>query len=674
MTPRRALISGITGQDGSYLAELLLEKGYEVYGIIRRSSSFNTKRIDHLYTDPHQEGKLHLLYGDLSDTTSLRNIVHDLEPHEIYNLGAQSHVRVSFDVPEYTADVVALGTLRLLEAVRHSGMAHKPRFYQASSSEMFGSSPPPQNEQSPFHPRSPYACAKVFAYNAVVNYREAYGLHASNGILFNHTCVTDKTPVIVRQGDIIDILPLEDLVPHRTNPRSGRKYTTDVKANSNLAVWDRGGWTRVTCMTATWNDGSLPVHRVAARGAVIAATADHKGFTETEKAGAVQETRFDEIPRGARVKLVDLPEATNVTEATEVEAWLLGLIVAEGHVTEAGKITIANQDEDILRRATRCWKRVSGGTTGRYVPRAAQGRPTISLRLNGDSAYGRWLRENVYTKRGDKRVPKRILNSSQAARLAFLRGYNAGDGLKSTPCTYEFQSFKTVSTVLAQGLYWLSQITLEQRITICLNEQYGRHYYQINLNSPFRVGTKGQHLCRPTNEVVKASRVNYEGWLFDLATESGTFNAGVGRGWIHNSPRRGETFVTKKIARAAYRISRRQQTELYLGNLDAKRDWGYAKDYVEAMWLMLQKDAPDDYVIATGETHSVRDVLDACFGYFGLDWHDHVRDDPRYHRPSEVNELRGDASKAREKLGWGPTTDFNHLMWLLCDAEASSDV
>src|SRR5438132_5303675 len=183
---KKALITGITGQDGSYLAELLLEKGYEVHGIIRRSSSFNTDRINHLYQDPHTPGvRLKLHYGDLNDASSLNTLLRMIQPDEIYNLGAQSHVRVSFDVPEYTAEVTALGTLRLLEALQESGLK-KTRFYQASSSEMFGSSPPPQNEETPFHPRSPYACAKVFAYWVTVNYREAYGFHAINGILFNH--------------------------------------------------------------------------------------------------------------------------------------------------------------------------------------------------------------------------------------------------------------------------------------------------------------------------------------------------------------------------------------------------------------------------------------------------------------------------------------------------------
>ncbi len=315
---KKALITGITGQDGSYLAELLLEKGYEVHGIMRRSSSFNTGRIDHLYQDPHTPGaRLFLHYGDLNDGSSLNLILKKLRPDEIYNLGAQSHVRVSFDVPEYTGEVTGLGAVRLLEAVREIGL-ESTRIYQASSSEMFGASPPPQNERTPFYPRSPYGCAKVYAYWIGVNYREAYGLHISNGILFNH----------------------------------------------------------------------------------------------------------------------------------------------EG-------------------------------------------------------------------------------------------------------------------------------------------------------------------------------------------------------------PRRGETFVTRKVTRAAARIKLGLQEKVFLGNLEATRDWGFAKDFVEAMWLMLQQERGDDYVVATGEGHSVRELCELAFSEVGLDYREYVDVDPRYYRPTEVDALRGDATKAREKLGWTPRTSFRELVKLM---------
>jgi GDPmannose 4,6-dehydratase len=323
-TEKRALITGISGQDGSYLAELLLEKGYEVHGIVRRSSSFNTHRIDHLYQDPHESGvRLFTHYGDLTDSVALVKLLYELQPDEIYHLGAQSHVRVSFDIPEYTFDVTGAGTVRLLEAIREAGV--KPRFYQASSSEMFGAAPPPQNEETPFHPRSPYGVAKVAAYWATVNYREAYDLFAVNGILFNH-----------------------------------------------------------------------------------------------------------------------------------------------------------------------------------------------------------------------------------------------------------------------------------------------------------------------------------------------------------ESPRRGETFVTRKITRSVARIAAGLEQKLFLGNLDAQRDWGYAKEYVEAMWQMLQVDEPDDFVIATGETHTVREAVEIAFARAGLDADEYVEIDPKYYRPSEVDVLLGDASKAKEKLGWEPKVRFKELVELMVDADVAA--
>ena len=319
---RRALITGITGQDGSYLAEFLLAKGYEVYGLIRRSSSFTTGRIDHLYQDPHfGRPALRLVYGDLSDGTNVSSLLDEINPDEVYNLAAQSHVRVSFDQPIYTVDIAALGTLRMLEAIRR--MPRPPRFYQASSSEMYGKvAETPQNERTPFHPRSPYACGKAYAFWQTVNYREAYDLFACNGILFNH-----------------------------------------------------------------------------------------------------------------------------------------------------------------------------------------------------------------------------------------------------------------------------------------------------------------------------------------------------------ESPRRGETFVTRKITRAATRIKLGLQDRLYLGNLNAKRDWGFAGDYVEAMWLMLQQGRPDDYVIATGEMHSVQEFLDEVFGYLDLDWGVYVEIDPRYFRPAEVDELHGDACKARRALGWEPRVGFRELARMMVDGD-----
>ncbi|MFN3926620.1 MAG: GDP-mannose 4,6-dehydratase [Pseudanabaenaceae cyanobacterium] len=396
-------------------------------------------------------------------------------------------------------------------------------------------------------------------------------------------------------------------------------------------------------MTATWNGGKQPkpVHQICAQGAVVSATSDHVVFTATG------EQRSADIQLGTQLQLIDLPPPPEQIDLTTTEAWLLGLITAEGYITPEGTVQITNQDQELLRRAISHWRKVTGGDYHSNSP--------TQLYLTGANDYGRYLRNQLYTHYNYKRIPKRVLNADYHARLAFLEGFNG----KSTPCTYEFQSFKTDSPVLSAGLYWLALTTLNRRPIICPEKTY----YQIHLNSP-------NPAVLP--EVVKNEAIDYQGWLFDLATVSGTFHAGIGQAWIHNSPRRGETFVTRKITRAIANIIYKKQNKLYLGNLDAKRDWGYAKDYVEAMWLMLQQDQPDDYVIATGETHSVREFLEVAFNYVNLRWEDYVEIDPRYFRPTEVELLIGDASKAKVKLGWQPRVTFQELVKIMVDADLAA--
>jgi GDPmannose 4,6-dehydratase len=661
---KKALITGITGQDGSYLAELLLEKGYEVHGLVRRSSSFNTWRIDHV------RERIALHYGDLVDQNSLVRTLEAVGPDELYNLAAQSHVKVSFEMPEYTTDVTAMGVLRVLDAVRELGLT--TRVYQAGSSEMFGLvQETPQTERTAFHPRSPYGVSKVFGHWIAVNYREGYGMHVSNGILFNHECVTAETPVIVRRDGLVDILPIEELVPHRTDWRSGVKYTT-VPA-TRFDVWDRGGWTEVRLLTATWNGPDRPdfkrVRRVAARGACFSATADHLAF-----AAEARPVPVAELAVGARLELIGLPPATDVVETTPGEAWFLGAMAAEGYVPD-GKARFTSCDPDFVDRVRRIWRQLTGGRGSERLGTSGfeRGEPALQLALTGAPEYCRWLRAQLYTKRGHKRVPFRVLNGTAAVRRAFLEGYNAGAGLAAGHRRYEFKSFKTNSPALAQGLWWLAHVTLGQRTILCVEAREDRVYYQINLNSPDEHGNKGAHLVRPLDEVVKIDEPVQAGWLFDFETASGTFHAGIGLGWIHNSPRRGENFVTRKITMGVAAIKHGAAKELRLGNLDAKRDWGYAKDYVEAMWLMLQQDQPDDYVIATGETHSVREFLEEAFAYVGLDWRKHVVIDPKYLRPAEVDLLLGDPSKARTKLGWRPRVTFKELVRLMVDADLESE-
>ena len=640
---KSALITGINGQDGSYLAEHLLEKGYRVFGLVRRTSLRNLDRIAHLGE------QIEILNGDLLDQNSLINAVADSRPDEIYNLAAQSFVPASFSQPVLTGEFTALGVTRMLEAIRI--VNPKIRFYQASSSEMFGKvQSVPQDEETKFHPRSPYGVAKLYGHWITVNFRESYGMYAVSGILFNHECVTAETPVLIRRNTLLDILPIEEIVPHRSNPRSGIKYTTEP--SEDIEVWDRTGWTRVRLMTATWNDprrsDHKPVRRVVARGACFAATQDHVAFLS-----GCRPTPVGEIDKGATLELAELPSPADTVEMPLEEAWFLGLMAAEGYVSDR-KARFTGTDLSLVERVEGLWRKLTGGATSSRLGRSGfeRGTSAIQLDLTGSPSYCGWLRDQLYTRGGHKRVPYRVLNAGRDARSAFLEGYNAGDGLAAGHGNYLFKSFKTNSATLAQGLWWLAHVTLSQRTILCVEEREGRLYYQINLNSPNPVGAKGAHLRLPLPEVVKVMDVEEAGWLFDLETESETFHAGIGFGSIHNSPRRGSEFVTRKITLGAARIAAGRQKDLKLGNLDARRDWGFTGDYVEAMRLMLQHDEPRDYVIGTGETHTVQDFVELAFAHVGLDWRQYVVIDPRLVRPAEVDLLISNPRRAKEELGW----------------------
>jgi GDPmannose 4,6-dehydratase len=657
---KRALITGITGQDGSYLAEFLLDKGYEVHGMVRRASTENFERIAHI------RDRLRLHQADLLDQLSLIELLKEVRPHEVYNLAAQSFVPTSWVQPVLTGEFTALGVTRVLEAIRL--VDRKIRFYQASSSEMFGKvQETPQTEKTPFHPRSPYGAAKAYGHFITVNYRESYGLYAVSGILFNHECVTGETPVIVRRNGLIDILPIEEVVPHRAGPRGGLKYTTPPA--SPLETWDRSGWTDVRLMTATWNDPERPdykpTRRIAARGACFSATEDHVVFL-----GGAQAVPVRDLREGSRLELIELPPATDAIEMTLDEAWFLGAMAAEGHVS-GRKARFTCADPTLLEKVQVLWRRLVGGTTHARVGRSgfAGGEPAVHLDLTGAPSYCEWLRSQLYTRRGYKRVPFRVLNTTPAARAAFLQGYNAGDGLAGGHGTYPFKSFKTNSPALAQGLWWLARTTLGQRTILCVEEREGKIYYQINLNSPEPGGDRDAHLRRPLNEVVKISDRREAGWLFDFETASGTFHAGIGFGWIHNSPRRGKEFVTRKISHGVAAIKLGLEKELRLGNLDARRDWGFAGDYVRAMWLMLQQDEPEDFVVGTGENHTVREFCELAFGHVGLDWKKYVVVDKELFRPADVHTLLSNPAKARRKLGWKPEVSFPELVRMMVDAD-----
>jgi GDP-D-mannose dehydratase len=698
----KALITGITGQDGSYLVELLLSKGYEVHGIIRRSSTQNTGRIEHV----NKNVSLH--FGDMSDSEQINNLIQHIKPDEVYNLAAQSQVRVSFDMPEYTGNITGLGVTRMLEAIRRNDKY--VRFYQASSSEMFGSTPPPQDETSPFAPLSPYACAKLYAYWMTKNYRTGYDIFATNGILFNHETISSFMPMFCKMHgeNTFDIKPICEIV--RFDEADPIYQSRPV---NNIQVWGKRGWVDVKHASAyphnLKNDNKKPKF-INARCGGFMATSSHVVFME----GQVEKKVYDIAP-GDILETINLPSPSQSTQKiTEHEAELMGMMVADGSFTRSksgigihGKFT--KTSHSIRERFTYLWNKVTGGTTKYYPSRSGFNSEKIvgQLLLVGGND---WLRSiDLYTNDKKKRVPKSVLNASKEIMLSFLKGYNMCDGLKLNPCTYEFKNFKTNSATLAMGLWYLVDKTIQQEMNLTIETKTdGRLFYSINLLSPTdnyekekivnelkdsksqreiqritnisrkfirKIQNGGHavtthHLKKSHNEIKKIiDFTGYSGWFYDLETSSGEFHCGIGNCHVHNSPRRGESFVTRKITLGIANIIAKKQTHLQLGNLNAERDWGFAPEYVEAMYETLQKDYPDDFVIGTGKTHTVRDFLEAVCAYTDFNIEDHVSFDKTLHRPNEVNVLQANPEKAKRVLHWQAEVKFNDLVKIMVDAD-----
>jgi GDPmannose 4,6-dehydratase len=662
---KTALITGITGQDGSYLAELLLEKGYRVIGMTRRSSTDVHERIEHI-TD-----RIEIVSGDLLDQSSISTILADTHPDEIYNLAAQSFVPTSWTQPVLTGEFTALGVTRMLEAIR--SVNPKIKFYQASSSEMFGKVvETPQRESTPFYPRSPYGVAKVYGHWITVNYRESYDLFAVSGILFNHESVPNNTPIIVRHGNLVDIIPIDELIRVR---EKGPNYQ-DVALNG-VEVWDGDNFVKVLGGSAYRHRPVVDnkgVRRIEVRGGTVTTTADHVVFTADDERPAKS------VTPGDRMLLGQLPSAPSYTTINLETAWMLGAFVGDGSAyVDKGHIhaKFTNSDVGLREFFAGCWERVTCGRAA-YTPTSSgfvPGKIVGALALSGAVTYIEWLRDACYTADGYKRVPQIILNADEAVWRAFLAGYNATDGLKAGNGTYKYKNFKTNSPVLAMGLWWLAKKALGQDLVLNIDigpaERPGP-FYSMNLRSPNPVGGKGAHLRRDLHEVKRITEdPHYEGWLYDITTESGKFHAGVGELVIHNSPRRGKEFVTRKVSDGVARIKLGMARELRMGNLDAERDWGFAGDYVKAMWLMLQQKEAEDFVIATNRTHSVREFVRLAFAAVDLDYEKYVVTDPRFFRPAEVDRLIGDYGKAKRVLKWEPETTFEGLveMMVLADLE-----
>jgi GDPmannose 4,6-dehydratase len=567
-----------------------------------------------------------------------------------------------------TGEITGMGTLRLLEAVRVN--APHARVYQASSSEMFGHvETEPQDEVTPFHPRSPYGVAKVYAYWAAINYREAYSMPVSNGILFNHESLVESSPMIVRgQSGLLDCRPICELVPDPNHIR---------QREANFEVWDRGQFTRVGLTSAYWN-GPLDdrrVHRVVVRSGEIDATAQHEAIETDGKSKPTER-----LEPGDRLLRTSLPDPPELTEVSEDFARLLGLLAAEGSVwlgQTHHQATFRNNDHRLLSETQRLWERCMGGSVSDSPGVSGfTGEPTGGLRLKAEPGTLQYLYEILYTRDRSKRVPRIVLNSNRAGWLSFLSGYNEGDGLRAGNGNREFKNFKTESPTLAAGLWWLASRVLDQKLTLNVDQvargEFGERiysYYSINLGVEGGP-RKGAHLLRPADEVKRIIPESYTGWLYDFETETGTFHAGVGDLVVHNSPRRGLEFVTRKISDGVARIATGRAETITLGNVDARRDWGYAPDYVDLMWRTLQAKQPGDFVGATGEAHSVREFVQEAFKVAGIErWEDHLRVDAKFNRPSEVFNLRGDPSKAKRELGWEAKTRFPDLVRVMVTAD-----
>src|SRR5215207_5407027 len=522
----------------------------------------------------------------------------------------------------------------------------------------------PQTESTPFHPRSPYGVAKVYGHFITVNSRESYDMPLCSGILFNHECVAETTPLLVRHNGMVQVATPADLMPLRRKGRSVQQHIP--AAGELLEIWDGAKWVDLTAITATRRRRTDPDHRllsIEARGGIVQATAHHTMVDED-----LDPLRADQVDDGQLLGTsLDWPEAPGWTVVTPELAELLGLLAADGYVN-AHDVRFTNNDTSLQLRVANLWSKTFMGTTRAWEGTSGfdPSRAVGQLALNGAPSAVDWLRAQLYTPTGHKQVPPIILNADANAQESFLAGHYAGDGLKRG----NGESVKTNSAVLAQGLCWLYGAR-DRNASVYAEHSGGRVDYQLNLPSPVRVGAKGAHLRRDPAEVRRIVEVTPERdeWVFDIETSSGLFCAGVGRLVVHNSPRRGLEFVTRKITWHAAAIKLGQRDELRLGNLDARRDWGYAKDYVEAMWLMLQQDTPEDFVIATGETNSVRRCVEIAFDQAGVEWEPYVKIDDAFKRPAEVDLLVGDSAKAKRVLGWEPKTSFEQLIRLMVDAD-----
>jgi len=778
MVSKAAIVTGPTGQDGSYLCEFLLGKGYDVKCLIRRCTyplSSSNLKVKH--------DNLKIYEGDVLDQPTINKMINDCEKYdivEIYNLAAQSHVGVSFNCPKYTFEANTLGILNILESVRQHKNQEKFRIYQASTSEMFGKVQEiPQKETTPFYPRSVYGVSKLAAHWLVKNYRESYGIHASAGILFNHETLANNIPLIFKHNGVVDIKPICEIVKYHTLNDKTKSMIDEKKTiyqegevETDLQVWDNNDWTKVTFCSAYPHDvieNNKKPKFIISKNAAYMATGEHIIIMEDDTEVCVKDIKI-----GDKVKLVDFPkiETTHMTNeikkekcddltcqycdykfvkdesikkhesvckikfeynnkpVSEQEAEFLGVMVGDGNKSKSN-LRFTNKSLEFHDYMKNLWMSIceTNGVEGGFrLSKTKSGfNENVTVYQSNFSGFPLFSHKyEMYNEDKTKRIPVQILNSGIEIQKKFLEGYNKADGLKSNKCIYEFKNFKTNSATLAQGLLFVLNTVTGQRYNINVEKVFAhnatRLYYSINILSntnfalteseeKYRIvaeemkkGTpirqisnnhnisrkfvqsvfrglykhdKKHHFEKANNEVKKIIEMDdYEGWFYDLETESGKFHAGIGVGRVHNSPRRGGDFVTQKIVQGLKSILNGTSEVLELGNLDAQRDWGHARDYIEAMWLMLQQDVPDDYVVATGKTYTVRKFVEMALEQMGksirwegsgdnevgyVDEKPIVKVSKAFYRPCEVDLLVGDSQKVRN-IGWVPKHDIRSLI------------
>ncbi len=672
---KKALITGIRGQDGAYLAKFLLEKGYEVWGADRRSGDATNWRLKELGI----EKDVKIVYMDLLELTNILRTIDKIKPDEVYNLAAQSFVGVSFEKPVLTAEIDAIGVLRILEAIR----TIKPdtKFYQASTSEMFGKVQEiPQNEKTPFYPRSPYGVAKVFGHWITVNYRESFDLFACSGILFNHESIPKNSPIIIKKDGLIDILPIEDLFKTEKH-----RYEGILKKYVGCLVWNGEDWTEII-NGSCYKDTTKKLKLIQTGEAVVETTFEHVIFDENN-----QEVKAQDIKVGDKLFDVKFPDEDGMLNCDLEFAKFLGYLVGDGYISEDGKIRLLGSDKEKIENIAKLLTNKFGWSYRVYTNGPGgfetSKKDIWNVDINNDADFGKWLRKEIYTRHSkEKKVPTFILNATKEVKKAFFEGYYEADGRDSGHEKYKYKGFTTNSATLCLGLIYIFKSFSNQVPKVKAEYKDTKRYYHVQFRTPEEIN-KDKHLKETLNEVIKILETETEnGWLFDIQTKSGTFATGVNLCKVHNSPLRGVEFVTRKITYSLARIKYGLQDKLVLGNLDAKRDWGYAKEYVEGMWLMLQQDEPEDYVLATGETHTVREFVEkaAEIAGFNIEWEGEgvntkgidkktgkiiVEVSPEFYRPAEVDILIGDYTKAKKKLGWEPKTKFEKLVEIMMEAD-----